>query len=253
MPTGIVFDIREFCVHDGPGIRTTVFLKGCPLRCQWCHNPEGMNFEPEELRYATGVRTAGKSYEASELAEMLNRQAEILNIGKGGVSFSGGEPLCQTEFLLAVMNQLSPQIHMVVETSGYALQDDFLRIAQKANLMYVDIKLMSYDDCHHYIGVNNKVILHNITALSAIGTPFVIRVPLVPAVTDTPENLTNIANYIKNLNGLDHVELLPFNRSAGGKYHACGKEFLPEFNPDAPVRSDMTPFITAGIKVKVMQ
>src|SRR5512137_2095104 len=98
MTNGIVFDIREFAVHDGPGIRTTVFLKGCPLACQWCHNPEGQSRQPQAMLSPGGRRTTGKEYTAEELAAILNRQAAILRDNEGGVTFSGGEPLMQAAF-----------------------------------------------------------------------------------------------------------------------------------------------------------
>ena len=103
---GIVFDITEFAVHDGPGLRTTVFLKGCPLRCAWCHNPEGLSAEPQVLRSAGGSRLAGRVYEAEELAELLRRQAPLLHGSGGGVTFSGGEPLAQAAFVAEVIDRL---------------------------------------------------------------------------------------------------------------------------------------------------
>src|SRR5512136_1023838 len=96
--TGVVFDIQELTVHDGPGLRTTVFLKGCPLRCAWCHNPEGLSPAPETLRSRAGERLAGRSYSSVELATLLNRQAPLLG-DHGGVTFSGGEPLMQAAFV----------------------------------------------------------------------------------------------------------------------------------------------------------
>src|SRR5512138_1818211 len=99
---GIVFDIKEFSVHDGPGIRTTVFLKGCPLHCVWCHNPEGQSRQPQVMRGPAGDRQAGMEYTPDELAALLNRQGVIFKANEGGVTFSGGEPLLQAEFVLAV-------------------------------------------------------------------------------------------------------------------------------------------------------
>src|SRR3990172_969545 len=104
--SGIVFDIVEFAVHDGPGIRTTVFLKGCPLDCAWCHNPEGKSSQPQVMLGAAGERIAGKWYTAEALARRLNRQADILRASQGGVTFSGGEPLAQADFLLEVIDRL---------------------------------------------------------------------------------------------------------------------------------------------------
>src|SRR5512136_1247357 len=104
MTNGIVFDIREFAVHDGPGIRTTVFLKGCPLACQWCHNPEGQSRQPQAMQGPTGVRIAGVEYSPEALADLLNRQAAILRDNEGGVTFSGGEPLMQAAFVAEVID-----------------------------------------------------------------------------------------------------------------------------------------------------
>ena len=122
--TGVVFDIRELTIHDGPGLRTTVFLKGCPLRCAWCHNPEGRSREPQVLHGPNGDRVAGRSYRADELANLLNRQAPLLI--EGGVSFSGGEPLMQAAFLEGVLERLEG-LHVVLGTSGFAPAEDFLQ------------------------------------------------------------------------------------------------------------------------------
>src|SRR5512144_760741 len=103
MTSGIVFDIREFTLHDGPGIRTTVFLKGCPLTCMWCHNPEGQSMQPQIIRSPAGERMAGQEFTSVQLAALLNQQADILNANEGGVTFSGGEPLFQAEFVAEVI------------------------------------------------------------------------------------------------------------------------------------------------------
>src|SRR5512135_1042485 len=117
MTQGIVFDIREFAVHDGPGIRTTVFLKGCPLACQWCHNPEGQSRQPQEMLSSGGRRIAGKEYTPDELAAILNRQADILREAEGGVTFSGGEPLMQAAFVSEVIDRFRG-IHVLLDTCG---------------------------------------------------------------------------------------------------------------------------------------
>src|SRR5512135_981644 len=104
MTSGIVFDIKEFAIHDGPGIRMTVFLKGCPLTCMWCHNPEGLSMQPQIIRSPAGERLAGKVYEPEQLAALLNGQADILKANEGGVTFSGGEPLFQAEFVAEVID-----------------------------------------------------------------------------------------------------------------------------------------------------
>src|ERR1035437_7500003 len=140
MLTGVVFDIKEFAVHDGPGIRVTVFLKGCPLRCSWCHNPEGLSPHPQVRRSAAGERLAGEAFTSAELAARLNSQAELLR-GEGGVTFSGGEPLAQAAFAAEVIDQLD-DLHVVLDTCGYAEEPDFCAVGSRANLIYLDVKLV---------------------------------------------------------------------------------------------------------------
>lgn len=251
MNTGIVFDIREFTVHDGPGIRTTVFMKGCPLRCSWCHNPEGISPMPQIMKGLAGERLVGKEYTSDELAGLLNRQAEILRANEGGVTFSGGEPLLQAEFVAEVIDQLD-DIHVLLDTSGFGSEENFLLLANRCNLVFFDIKLIDREAHRHYTGQYNDPILHNLRVLSEMGTPFVVRVPLVPGVTDTKQNLEDIAKTVCGLPGLIRVDLLPYNKAAGGKYSACGMEFEPNYIENSELNADPEPFKSQGIEVKVV-
>lgn len=250
MLSGTVFDIREFTTHDGPGIRTTVFLKGCALRCLWCHNPEGFQLEPQLIRSAAGNRRIGKLYTSVELAQVLNRQAEILRRNGGGVTFSGGEPLLQARFLAEVIDALDG-LHVVLDTSGYAVEEDFRLVATKCNLVYYDLKLIDPGTHLRYTTVSNDLILRNLSILASLAVPFVIRVPLVPGVTDTQDNLDAIARTVRNLPGLVRVELLPYNRAAGGKYAGLGLEFRPTYDETREPRMDTTPFRRAGVEARV--
>jgi pyruvate formate lyase activating enzyme len=250
MTHGIVFDIKEFTVHDGPGIRTTVFLKGCALRCAWCHNPEGLSPQPEMMHGSAGDRLAGKMYTPDELAALLNRQAAILAANEGGVTFSGGEPALQTDFLLEVIERLRG-IHVLLDTSGYALEADFERLAARVQLVYFDLKLIDVEAHRRYTGQLNDLILRNLYRLSALGVPFVIRVPLIPGVTDTDANLSAIAATAAGLPGLVHVDLLPYNRAAGGKYAAVGMVFNPSYDESRPVNANTRPFEVLGVPVFV--
>ncbi len=250
METGVVFDIKEFAVHDGPGIRTTVFLKGCPLRCAWCQNPEGLSPKPQVMRGLAGERTAGTEYSSAALAELLNRQAAILRRNEGGVTFSGGEPLMQAGFIAEVMAALEG-LHTLLDTSGYAPQDDFRLVAAKADLVYFDLKLADPEEHRRWTGAENAPILRNLRLLAELPTPFVIRVPLVPGVTDTDANLAAIAETVAGLNGLQRVDLLPYNRAAGGKYRACGMEFHPRYDEERDVSGNTTVFNRLGIPVHV--
>jgi len=251
MRTGVVFDIKEFAVHDGPGIRTTVFLKGCPLACTWCHNPEGQSPEAQVIRGAAGERVVGRSYTSAELAGLLNAQAEILRSGQGGVTFSGGEPLMQAAFVVEVIDRLD-HLHVLLQTSGYGGAEDFRLVVGRSDLVYYDLKLIDAQAHRRYTGVDNGPILHNLGVLGGMGVPYVIRLPLVPGITDTNENLGAMARTAQRLPGLIRVDLLPYNRAAGGKYTACGRVFRPGFDEGREVRAETGPFEALGIKVCVL-
>ena len=246
----MVFDIKEFAVHDGPGIRTTVFLKGCPLRCMWCQNPEGISPDPQVMKSVVGERTVGDRYTSAELADLLNSQADILRRNEGGVTFSGGEPLMQAAFLAEVIDQLD-NLHTLLDTSGYATEQDFKLVAAKVDLIYFDLKLIDPDKHRRYIGVDNAPILGNLKLLAEIGTPFVVRVPLVPGVTDTGDELAAIAETVTGLAGMIRVDLLPYNKAAGGKYAAVRMTFGVDYDESQPVNADVTPFQRLGIPVRV--
>jgi pyruvate formate lyase activating enzyme len=248
--TGLVFDIREFTVHDGPGLRTTVFMKGCPLECMWCHNPEGQSNEPQMMVSPAGRRLAGTEYTPRELAALLNRQAPIFRANEGGVTFSGGEPLMQAPFLAEVIDLLD-DIHVLLDTSGYGPASQFQRLLARVNLVHYDLKLIDPAAHLHYTGCDNRLILANLNALEASGVPYVIRVPLVPGVTDTDANLTAIAEMVQGSRGMLRVDLLPYNRQAGAKYAATGKHFQPDYDETQPVRASVALFEERGIKVRV--
>ena len=250
METGIVFDIKEFAVHDGPGIRTTVFLKGCPLRCAWCHNPEGISPKPQMMTSPAGQRMVGEEYTSEALAALLNSQADTLRRNEGGVTFSGGEPLMQAAFVAEVLDQLQ-DIHTLLDTSGYATEKAFRQVAGKVDLIHFDLKLIDTEAHERYTGVGNAMIVRNLRMLPQIGKSFVIRVPLVPTVTDTNANLTAIADTVRDLAGLVRVDLLPYNHAAGGKYEAAGMTFDVNYDETAEVNANVGIFTERGIEAKV--
>jgi pyruvate formate lyase activating enzyme len=249
MTTGIVFDIKEFTVHDGSGVRTTVFLKGCPLACMWCHNPESQSIQPQIIRSPTGERLAGREYEAAELAALLNQQAALLRANEGGITFSGGEPLFQAGFVADVIDLLD-NTHILLDTCGHAPPSDFQLVLARSDLVFYDLKLIDRQAHLHYTGVDNDLILDNLQLLGGSGKPFVIRVPLVPGVTDMDENLVGIAKAVEKMPGLVEVDLLPYNRAAGAKYRYAGMEFKPDYDETRPVNSNMKIFEQAGLKVR---
>ena len=226
---GVIFDIKEMAVHDGPGIRTTVFFKGCPLRCLWCHNPEGLTSKPQ-LMYKESrclhacpdnlLSVTGRAVSAEKLAVELKKSAEPLGDNFGGFTFSGGEPLMQPEFLLSLTEELKG-FNLCIETSGYAQLDIFTSVIEKLDFIIMDIKLANTETHKKYTGVGNETILANFEALKKSGRPYLIRTPLIPNITDTKENLSAI----KEIIGGSDWEQLPYNTMAGAKYKMLGMEY----------------------------
>jgi pyruvate formate lyase activating enzyme len=251
MTSGIVFDIKEFAIHDGPGIRTTVFLKGCPMSCMWCHNPEGQSRQPQVIRSLAGERIAGKEYTAMALAALLIPQADILRANEGGITFSGGEPLLQADFVAEVIDLLDG-IHILLDTSGHGKEKDFRRLVDRSDLVFFDLKLIDGIAHRHYTGCDNALILSNLHLLNEMGKPFVVRVPLVPGVTDNSPNLADIIQTLRGLSGLLRVDLLPYNKAAGSKYRYAGMEFKPEYDESQELNLNTALFKQAGIMVTVV-
>ena len=228
MSYGTVFDISEGSIHDGPGLRITVFLKGCPLRCRWCHSPEGQSPQPEPLHLPDGTtRIAGTRYEGAELADYLRRCAAITP--DGGITFSGGEVLMQPDFVLDVIAGL-PGINIIVETSGMGKCDNLLKIADKCALIYFGLKIIDMAAAEKYTGRSSEPILENLEALDKKSkTPYIIRMPLIPGATATEENFKSLMDLSFQLKNLHSIELLKANTLAPAKYISCGREFPAEF------------------------
>ena len=202
------------------------------------------------MRSPVGERVAGKEYTAVELAELLNKQADILRVNEGGVTFSGGEPLLQSEFVAQVIDLLD-DVHVLLDTSGYASEADFRRVAERSDLVFFDLKLIDSAAHRRYTGVDNAPILRNLRVMSALSVPFVIRVPLIPGVTDTDANLAAIADTVRGLPGLARVDLLPYNKAAGAKYESVGMEFKPDYDETRELNVNTQVFQQTNVPVRV--
>jgi pyruvate formate lyase activating enzyme len=286
---GTVFDIKEFSIYDGPGVRVTVFLKGCPLRCKWCHNPEGLSPFPQVMlsknmctscgkcfvadcpltgsvaAFESGKATctgcgkcvgkcpmglrkmSGTSYTPDELVKRILRYEVFFRDG-GGVTFSGGEPTMQHEFLIEVLDKLN--IHKAIQTCGYCEPEIFKKIISKLDFVFFDIKHAFSDEHKLYTGVGNEKILKNLEYLKTTSVPFVVRIPLIQGVNDSKENLEKTASLVQGAKNLLRVEILPYNESAGAKYEMVGKDYPHKFK--APENIDTTPFTKLGIECKIM-
>lgn len=280
MSTGVVFDIKEFAIHDGPGIRTTVFMKGCPLRCRWCHNPEGLSPYPQ-LMVSQGAcvhcgaceaacrhtdciacgacvpycrlglrRIVGERWEPAALAKRLLKDADVYAQSGGGVTFSGGEPLMQWDFVKETLDLL-PGIHTAVETSGYASDRVFSEVLEKFSLVMMDIKLTDPDLHKSYTGVDCDTILRHAKTLCEADTSFIIRLPIIPGVNDNLPHFQVVAGLLDGAKALLGVEVLPYQQTAGAKYAMVGLTYDPGFDPSQGIRVFTAPFEKQHIPIKV--
>jgi pyruvate formate lyase activating enzyme len=233
---GIIFNIQRFAIHDGPGIRTTVFFKGCPLRCWWCHNPESHKILPEKFdgcnlrhgfdqSFSIDKDEIGKEISIDELMNVIVKDRIFYEESSGGVTFSGGEPFMQPEFLIDSLKECKASgIHTTVDTSGFSSSEVIIKTSDYSDLFLYDLKLMR-DDLHQkYTGVSNQIILKNLITLDQLGKKIIIRIPIVPEITDTNENLFAIRGFISYLNNVIEVNLLPYHRAGEGKYIKYGRE-----------------------------
>ena len=284
--TATILEVREFCLHDGPGIRTTVFFKGCPLRCAWCHNPEGLSPEPEMLFKAAkchlcgncknggdcphGARVpCGRRWTVEELVQEIRVNADILRSSGGGVTFSGGEPLAQPKFLCALADELKtgtvpphlgtgPQysgtgpVHLALETSGYAPEETYREVVERMDLVFQDLKHPDPEAHRHWTGVDPAPIHANLAWLKASGKPFVARIPLIPGVNDSDEAKEGFARLLEGKSGLLRVELLPYHLTAAAKYPFTGRTYNPGFDPMAPLNKETAAFERHGLPVVIM-
>jgi pyruvate formate lyase activating enzyme len=226
MVTGIIFDIKRFAIHDGPGIRTTVFLKGCPLECWWCHNPESREREPA----VHDGKLIGREIAVPELIATLERDRPFHDESGGGVTFSGGEPLAQPEFLLAALDACGEsEFHRTVDSTGHAPADLLRRVAAETDLFLYDLKLMDPQRHLRYTGRELVPILENLRLLAELGIPVEIRVPVIPGLNDDAANFEATGRFAAELDNVTGLVLLPYHAMAMHKYERFGLERrLPE-------------------------
>lgn len=273
--TGRIFNVQRYSLHDGPGIRTTVFLKGCPARCLWCHNPESQSFEPEVLVVETrcascgtcatvcpnGVpppgsglcEACGACVEACPagarwlagrevttdlvLAEVLRDRVFFEESG-GGVTFSGGEPLAQPAFLRSLLEACrAAGVHTAVDTCGFCPTERLLDLVPLVDLFLFDVKVVDDDRHRALTGLPAIPILENLRALAAIHRNVWVRVPVVPGHTDAEADLVKLAAIAAGLAGVRQVNLLPYHRTGAPKARRLGRDYpLETLAPPPPER-----------------
>jgi len=296
---GIIFDIKRYAIHDGPGIRTTIFLKGCSLRCQWCQNPEGQECNPEIIlrssRCATecnecvsvcpqdAISKDGNSIEIDkakcdlcakceevcvyEALEVVGREVAVQEVmdeiekdkiffdeSGGGITFSGGEPLMQVDFLEPLIKEIKKKnIHVTLDTSGNVSFEDLERISDKVDLFLYDLKIM--DDAKHkkYTGVSNKLILENLRNLTEQGNSVVVRIPLISGINDDDQSIHMFVDFLQSLKNIKQINLLSYHRGGCEKYKRLRKEELPktfQSPSDERIEEVKKVFADSGFSVK---
>ena len=228
---GIITDIQRFSVEDGPGIRTTVFFKGCNLDCVWCHNPETKSPLPLPRGAAAAEALRGREITAGELCGTLSRDIPFYTRSGGGVTFSGGEPLLQIDFLLECLRLCKGAgVHTAVDTAGDVPYSAFERILPDTDLFLYDIKLLDDASHHHYTGRSNARILGNFRRLHAVcggeNQPgLIVRTLLLPGVNDREEDFTAFARWLKDYPRIARVDVLPYHALGESKYRALGETY----------------------------
>jgi len=218
----VVFNIMRYCIHDGPGIRTTVFLKGCPLSCKWCHNPEGIKKEPEQ----SGQEIIGYEITKEDLMKEIKKDALFYEQSGGGVTFSGGEPFFQSDFLLDIMEQCKKDfLKTAVDTCGYCDTQILLEAAKLTDYFLYDIKFKDSSKHEKYCGLPNDIILENLKILSKTKTKILIRLPVIPSINDSLSEMTDIYDLIKDFPNIETVHLLPYHNIYSGKNEKLEKQY----------------------------
>jgi pyruvate formate lyase activating enzyme len=276
MITGIIFNIQRYSIHDGPGIRTTVFLKGCPLSCWWCQNPESQLSEQEMIFWgdrcigcgvcsticpsdaiqikngipitekekcilcgkciekcpALAREIIGEKLTTEEVIKEIEKDLVFYEESDGGVTFSGGEPLRQSEFLESLLNGCQEKkIHTAVDTSGYISWEILDKISPKVDLFLFDLKIMDSKKHQKYTGVSNEIILENLKKLSSVHHNIFVRFPVIPGINDDYQNIKEMGEFLSSLK-IAQLNLLPYHYIGIDKYRRSGRTYqLPATQP----------------------
>jgi len=294
---GTIFNLQRYSTRDGPGIRTTVFFKGCPLRCCWCHNPEGQEERPQlvlrpdrcigcgqclavcpsgaiqrnvdvistnrslclacgkcnEACPAAAREIVGRRVSVGELAIEVERDQPFYRQSGGGVTFSGGEPLAQPQFLGAILQVLrARRIHSAVDTCGHAPTETVQALVPWVDLWLYDLKVMDRSIHRQYTGQSNELILENLSVLARQGAPIWVRMPVIPGINDQPRNVRQTAEFLGDL-GLREIQLLSYHAGGTVKADRIGlQDRSRRFNPPTEAEMDLLAeqFRAQGIQVK---
>lgn len=225
---GVIFDIKRFALHDGPGIRTTVFFKGCPLKCWWCHNPEGISPKPLQIdkeialgeKLMTMKQELGRRYSVAELVRELEKDRIFMDESGGGITLSGGEPLLQHEFVMELLPELKRLgFHVTMDTCAYVDSVVLEKTTSFTDLYLLDIKHTDKQEHKRYTGADLTIILENLALLADKGCRLRIRIPLIPVINASKETVESYISILQqHSHAIDAVDILPYHKIAANKY-----------------------------------
>ena len=230
---GRIFDIQRFSVHDGGGIRTIVFLKGCPLRCKWCCNPEGQHYDIEKMTLGGKEKIVGRDVTVGEIIDVIERDRVYYRRSGGGLTLSGGECLAQPDFAVALLKAAKERgINTAIESTGFADFSVISRYLPYLDIYLMDIKHMNSAKHKEFTSQPNEKILENARKITNAGTRLIVRTPVIPTFNDTKEEIAAIAEFARSLRGVKEMHILPYHRIGMDKYKGLGREYsLTGFDP----------------------
>lgn len=262
---GLIFSVKKYSVHDGPGIRITFFMKGCPLRCLWCHNPEGISPVIQKVKQTGKVgdkefsrfEEVGKFYSSEDIIAVLERDRVFMNQSNGGVTFSGGEPMLQSEFLSeCLMICKTRGYHTTIDTSGYSSVDNFRSLIPFTDLFLFDLKHLDREKHLGLTGVSNELILSNYLLILQEAKEVIVRIPVIPGCNDDNEHLERLRSFITQTANekLTKICLLPFHKTGSSKYIKFEIPYnmgIAEQPSPERMKELKEFFLKTGIKVKI--
>ena len=252
---GRIFNIQRFSIHDGPGIRTIVFLKGCYMRCAWCCNPESQRYEIETLVEGGKEKVVGRDVTVNEIMPEILADLPYYRRSGGGITLSGGEVLAQADFAAELLRACREAgLHTAIESTANAPWSDIEKLLPYLDLYLLDIKHMDSAKHKEYTGVGNERILENARKIAESGVELIIRTPVIPGFNDTPEDIKAISHFAKTLPGVREHHLLPYHRLGSDKYDGLGRKYsLKEIEPPSKEKMEYLLSVaeTSGLKCKI--
>lgn len=225
--SGRIFDIQRFSVHDGPGVRTIVFLKGCVLRCRWCCNPESQSYKTEQMVLNGKSKTVGRDVTVEEVLDEVRKDSVYYRRSGGGVTLSGGECLCQGEFAYALLKTFKENsFNTAIETTLCADFEVIERIAPYTDTFLVDIKHINREKHKLFTTRSNELILENVKRLASMGANITARVPVIPTFNADEEEIRDIARFVSSLKTVKELHLLPYHKYGMDKYAGLGRDYV---------------------------